>query len=100
VAPGWSTALGVSATATLSALAVFSADMNVRGLCSPAAGPAWAAFVTPFPFVLFTLLTFGALPAPLGGYLRPASISTGLLLYLVVETAATTQRDQSVHVEL
>jgi hypothetical protein len=92
VAPGWSTALGVSAVATLGALAVFSADETVTSLRSPGAGPAWAALVTPFPFVLVTLLTFGALPAPLGGYLRPASISTGLLLYLAVEAAAPTQR--------
>jgi hypothetical protein len=92
VAPGWSTALGVSAAATLGALAVLSADATARSLRSPGAGPTWAAFVTPFPFVLVTLLTFGALPAPLGGYLRPASISTGLLLYLAVEAAATAQR--------
>ena len=36
------------------------------------------AVATSFPCVLATLLTFGALPAPIGGYARPASMSIGL----------------------
>ena len=40
--------------------------------------------MTPFPCVLATLATFGMLPAPIGGYLRPASMSIGLAVYFAV----------------
>jgi hypothetical protein len=36
-------------------------------------------------------LTFGFLPAPIGGYARPASISIGLMMHWAV-TAASAER--------
>jgi hypothetical protein len=34
-----------------------------------------------------TLLSFGALPAPVGGYARPASMSIGLMAYFLSAAA-------------
>jgi len=88
-APRSSTSLlGVSAAASLGALAVFSAGQTVAALRRRGSDPAWWRTVTPFPYVLTTLLTFGALPAPLGGYARPASISIGLLTYFALTAAS------------
>lgn len=83
--------LAVSAAASLAALASFSASLTAAGLRRRTSAPAWQSTVTPFPCVMATLLTFGALPAPVGGYLRPASISMGLMAYFAV-TAASSQR--------
>ena len=38
--------------------------------------------------LLATLLTFGKLPAPVGGYARPASISIGLMVFFVLVAAS------------
>jgi hypothetical protein len=38
--------------------------------------------------VVATLLTFGALPAPIGGYARPASMSIGLAASFAAAAAA------------
>jgi hypothetical protein len=54
--------------------------------------PPW---VTPFPAVLATLLTFGFLPAPVGGYARPASISLGLLAYFGIAAIAGPREHQA-----
>ena len=83
--------LAVSAAATLSALAVFSASDTAAAHRARSSAPAWWSTVTPFPCVLATLLTFGYLPAPVGGYARPASISIGLMTYFAV-TAASGRR--------
>jgi hypothetical protein len=83
--------LAVSAAASLSALAVFSASLTVAALRRRNSAPAWWSAVTPFPCVMATLLTFGVLPAPVGGYARPASISIGLMTYFAI-TAASGQR--------
>jgi hypothetical protein len=83
--------LAVSAATSLGSLAVFSAGLAVSALRRPRPRPAWRSAVTPFPPVLAALLTFGALPAPVGGYARPASISTGLVAYFAV-AAATSHR--------
>jgi hypothetical protein len=74
--------LGVSAVASLSALAVLSASLAVATLRGRTPTPTWRAAVTPLPCVAATLATFGALPTPVGGYARPASISVGLMIYL------------------
>jgi hypothetical protein len=79
--------LGVSAAASLGALAAFSASLAVAALRHPGTAPAWWSTMTPFPYVMATLLTFGALPAPVGGYARPASISIGLMAYFAVAAA-------------
>jgi hypothetical protein len=76
--------LAASAAATLGALALFSASLTVAGLRRRSSAPAWSWAVTPFPCVLATLLTFGALPAPVGGHARPASISVGLMTYFAI----------------
>ena len=39
--------------------------------------------------VLATLLTFGALPAPIGGYTRPASMSIGLAVSFAVSVVSS-----------
>jgi len=80
--------LAVSAIASLGALAVFSANQTVAALLRRSTAPILWSAVTPFPCVLATLLTFGTLPAPVGGYARPASISIGLLVYFAVATAS------------
>lgn len=82
--------LAGSAVGTLLALATFSADVAAARLTGRSSAPAWSGAVTPLPCVLLTLLTFGRLPAPIGGYLRPASISVGLAAYFAV--AASTAR--------
>ena len=83
--------LAVSAAASLSALAVFSASLTVAALRRRSSAPAGWSAVTPFPCVMATLLSFGVLPAPIGGYARPASISIGLMTYFAI-TAASGQR--------
>jgi hypothetical protein len=83
--------LAVSAAASLSALAVFSASLTVAALRRRSSAPAWWSAVTPFPCVMATLLSFGVLPAPVGGYARPASISIGLMTYFAI-TAASGRR--------
>jgi uncharacterized protein DUF6796 len=82
--------LAVSAATTLGALAAFSGSLAVAERRRTSA-PAWSSAVTPFPFVLAALLTFGRLPAPVGGYARPASISIGLMTYFAL-TAASDRR--------
>lgn len=74
--------LAVSAAATLGSLAVLSLVLTEATRRS---GAGWwrAALRTPFPWVAAALATTGRLPAPVGGFLRPASISCGLLLSLV-----------------
>ena len=76
--------LALSTAASLGSLAVHSASLTVSALRRRQPGPAWRSAVTPFPSVLAALLTFGALPAPVGGYARPASISIGLMTYFAV----------------
>jgi hypothetical protein len=80
--------LAVSTAGTLGALAAYSAALAVAGLRRRDSAPAWPSVVTPLPCVLATLLTFGRLPAPVGGYARPASISIGLLIYFAITAAA------------
>jgi hypothetical protein len=83
--------LAISAATSLSALAVFSASLTVAALRHRNSAPAWWSAVTPLPCVMATLLTFGVLPAPVGGYARPASISIGLMTYWAI-TAASGER--------
>ena len=83
--------LAISAAASLGALAAFSASLTVAALRHRSSATAWRSAVTPFPFVMATLSTFGILPAPVGGYARPASISLGLLTYFAI-TAASGRR--------
>ena len=73
--------LAISAAATLGSLAVLSLVLTEAARRT---GPGWwwEALRTPFPWVAAALATFGRLPAPVGGWLRPASISSGLLLSL------------------
>ena len=80
--------LAVSAAGTLGALAAFSASLTVAAIRRPTSTSIWSAAVTPFPFVVAALLGFGRLPAPVGGYARPASISIGLMTYFA-STAAS-----------
>ncbi|HYI56235.1 MAG TPA: DUF6796 family protein [Microlunatus sp.] len=84
------TMLAVSALGALGALALFSGAVIGAAARRPDTMPRGRAIVAPFPCVLATLATFGMLPAPIGGYLRPASMSIGLALYFAVG-AATTQ---------
>lgn len=85
------TPLAVSATGALGALAVFSSSLVVAAVRGRSTAPTVWAVVTPLPCVLATLLTFGSLPAPVGGYARPASMSIGLMVYFAV-TAASAER--------
>ena len=80
--------LGVSAAGSLGSLAVFSVNQMVAALRGRSDAPLASSIVTPLPCVAATLGTFGALPAPIGGYARPASISTGLLVYFAVAATA------------
>lgn len=90
-APRSATALlAGSAVGALSALAVFSSTLLLAEVRGGSTAPTVWAIVTPLPCVLATLLTFGSLPAPIGGYARPASMSIGLLVYFAV-TAATAE---------
>jgi hypothetical protein len=84
--------LAVSAAASLGSLAAFSVGVTVSALRRRPPGPAWRCAVTPFPPVLAALLTFGALPAPVGGYARPASISLGLVTYFAVAATSGQRR--------
>jgi hypothetical protein len=83
--------LAASAVGALGALAAFSGALTVEALRRDPAGSRWA-LVTPLPCVLSTLLGFGLLPAPVAGYLRPASMSIGLLLYFVVTAVSDSGR--------
>jgi hypothetical protein len=83
--------LAISTAATLGALAAYSASLTVAALRRRGSAAAWQSVVTPLPSVMVTLLSFGALPAPVGGYARPASISIGLMTYFAL-TAASGQR--------
>ena len=90
--------LGVGAVGSLGSLAVFSVNQVVAALRGRSDVPIVSSVVTPLPPVLATLATFGSLPAPIGGYARPASISTGLLIYFAVAATAEqrrTRRDQA-----
>jgi hypothetical protein len=81
------TLLAVSAVGALGALAVFSGSVTIAALrCRDGAATLWVV-VTPFPCVLSSLLTFGVLPAPVAGFLRPASMSIGLVVYFAVTAA-------------
>ena len=86
--------LGVSAAGSLGSLAVFSVNQVVAALRGRSDAPLVSSIVTPLPCVAATLGTFGALPAPIGGYARPASISTGLLVYFAVAAIAEQRRSQ------
>jgi hypothetical protein len=83
--------LGVGAVGSLGALAVFSVNQVVAALRGRSKVPVASSVLTPLPPVLAALAAFGTLPAPIGGYARPASISTGLLVYFAV-AAAVEQR--------
>jgi hypothetical protein len=86
--------LAVGAVGSLSALAIFSIDQAAAGLLGRSAAPILSTLVTPFPFVAATLLTFGFLPAPIGGYARPASISIGLMTYWAIAAASAKTSNQ------
>ncbi len=81
------TLLAASAVGALSALAAFSASLTIEALRRNPAPTVWA-LVTPLPCVMSTLLTFGFLPAPVAGYVRPASMSIGLIIYFAVTAAS------------
>ncbi len=83
--------LAISTAATLGALAAYSAGLTVAALRRRDSASAWQSVVTPLPPVLATLLSFGALPAPVGGYARPASVNIGVMTYFAL-TAASGQR--------
>lgn len=82
------TLLTASAGGALGALAVFSGCLTAAAMRRRGAGPVRWAQVTPFPCVMSTLLTFGLLPYPVGGYVRPASMSIGLLMFFAVAAAS------------
>lgn len=79
--------LAASAAVTLGALALYSASPVVAALRRRRSASVWRSAVTPFPCVAAALLTFGRLPAPVGGYARPASISVGLMTYFAITAA-------------
>ncbi len=79
--------LAASAVGVFGALALFSGNLTIEALRRDPPASRWA-FVTPLPCVLSTLLGFGLLPAPVAGYVRPASMSIGLLLYFAVTAAS------------
>ena len=81
--------LGVSAVASLTALAVLSVSLTLTSPQGRDLEPIRRAAVTPLPWVAATLATFGVLPAPIGGYARPASISIGLTGYLSLLAVST-----------
>ena len=80
--------LAVSATGALTALTIFSGSQTVAALRRQSAAPTSTMAVTPLLCVVSTLLTFGALPAPVGGWARPASMSVGLAVYFAVIAAS------------
>lgn len=79
--------LAVSASGAFTALAIFGAGLTWDALGRQGNPPTSSMVVTPLPCVILTLLTFGALPAPVGGWARPASMSIGLAVYFVVTSA-------------
>ncbi|HYP46034.1 MAG TPA: DUF6796 family protein [Propionibacteriaceae bacterium] len=81
--------LEVSAVASLGALAVLSVSLTAASLRGRSTTPIQRSAITPLPFVAATLATFGALPAPVGGYARPASISIGLAVYMTLVAIST-----------
>lgn len=81
----------MSVTGALTALAVFSGSLTVAARRRQSHATTSRVVVTPLPCVLATLLTFGVLPAPVGGWARPASLSIGLMVYFAV-TAASAER--------
>jgi hypothetical protein len=83
------TLLAVSAFGALGTLAVFSGAVIAAAVRGPNSASRGWALATPFPCVLATLSTFGALPAPIGGYARPASISIGLAVHFGVAAACS-----------
>ncbi len=86
------TLLAVSAVGALSSLAALSCSMIVDALRrGPAPMP--GTVVTPFPYVLAALLTFGQLPAPVAGFVRPASMSVGLMVFFALAAATTEQAE-------
>ena len=80
--------LGISTVATFGALAAYSACLMVAAVRRRDSTVAWQSVVTPLPSVMATLLTFGALPAPVGGYARPASVNIGMLTYFAITAAS------------
>jgi len=84
--------LGIGAIGSIGSLAVFSVNQVVAAVRGRSDVPIGSSVVTPLPPVLATLATFGHLPAPVGGYARPASISTGLLIYFAVAATAEQRR--------
>ncbi len=87
--------LAVSALGALAALPAFSGAVIGASTRRPGSAPRVLSVATPFPCVLATLMTFGALPSPIGGYARPASMSIGLAVSFAVSVASS-QRDQPV----
>jgi hypothetical protein len=83
------TMVAVSALGALGALAAFSGAVIGATVREPGSAPKMRAVATPFPCVLATLLTFGALPAPVGGYARPASMSIGLAVSFAVSAVCS-----------
>lgn len=82
--------LAGSAVGALGALSGFSGSLTIEAVRRRDPAPTWA-MVTPLPCVLSTILAFGVLPAPVAGYVRPASVSIGLMVYFAV-TAASGER--------
>jgi hypothetical protein len=78
---------GAGAVGSLASLAAVSGCAAVAGLSGRGGTARMSSAVTAFPCVVSTLLTFGRLPSPIGGYLRPASISSGLLLHFCLAAA-------------
>lgn len=80
--------LAVSAVGALTALAIFSSSLIIAERHHESNASTSRMVLTPLPCVVSTLLTFGLLPAPLGGWARPASISFGLIGYFAVTAAS------------
>lgn len=85
--PSVTVLLAASAAGALASLAGFSVSLAAAAVRGRSDAPTAWAVVTPLPCVLSTLLTFGALPAPVGGYARPASMSIGLMAYFLSAVA-------------
>ena len=81
--------LGASAVGTLASLAALSGVLVAEALWEKGPRPTPAVVVTPFTCVLAALLGFGALPGPVAGYVRPASISIGLMTYFAAAARAS-----------
>jgi hypothetical protein len=80
--------LAVSALASLASLTGFSVGLSAAARRGPSNAASFSPVCTPLPCVLATLLTFGVLPAPVGGYARPASISIGLMVFFTLVGAS------------